>query len=90
MKITRPLKRSDYFIKATEVSENNRLIFYSDIVASLKYLESQLASFHDARINTVFLETDQRPQHKYAPGQFFVISKLLVNKNDNKNDIANR
>jgi hypothetical protein len=68
MKATRPLDHSQFFLNASQVPETNRLIFYSDLVTSLKYLESQLASFHEARLNTVFLEADQRQQHKYVHG----------------------
>lgn len=58
MKLTRPLNYADYFVAASDMPETNRLIFYSDLLNSLKYLESQLASFHEARLNTVFLEAD--------------------------------
>jgi hypothetical protein len=58
LKATRPLKFSEFFLNASQMPETNRVIFYGDLVTSLKYLESQLASFHEARLNTVFLEAD--------------------------------
>lgn len=81
---------TNFYIDASEVNEMNRLIFHSDLATALKYLESQLSSFHEARLSTVWLEGDQQPQNKYVHGQFFVVSKLLQNKNDNKQDISTR
>lgn len=77
-------------INAETLPKERRMISVHDLQEALKYLDSQHPSFHNARLNTLHLEQEQKQPTFYVESQYFVLSKRTQNKNDSKFDLATR